>query len=108
VAHDLQDLMMRGASQLDRVRTSPPTSQAALDAESSVWHRWRQSTQQALRGSFSSSKPLQWLDALILPHLDFGQAWETRANALLADYEQDLSFLSDLVARLENYPERLN
>jgi hypothetical protein len=106
VRHDLQDQIMRGAILRDHIRTSPPPSQAALDAESSAWHRWRQISIQTFRESFSAPEPLQWLDALSVRHLDFAQSWETRANALLPDIEQELAYLNNLSMRLNNYPER--
>jgi hypothetical protein len=105
VMRALHDLIERGIVLSDQVRTSPPTSQQELDLVSSLWHRWRQMTEQTLRQAFSSLEPLQRLKALNPQHLDFTQSWEVRANALVPDIEHELANLRNLVQRLKNYPE---
>lgn len=101
----LEDCIERGAFLGDEVRKSPPSSDVELDAHSRLWHSWRVYCEQAMRESFSTGQPLQWLKELRPQHLDFRKPWEERAKHLPTDIHQELRYLENLLGRLENYEE---
>lgn len=85
--------------------TAPPATEDELNSQSSQWHRWRQFSEQLLRDSFSTPAHLYWLKQLTPGNQDFTRQWPERAAALRKDIEQELAFLRNLLAKLDNYRE---